>query len=180
MLVFFLLALDQIQIMQFCTLIYHMKPSPAFLFNPYMIQHIPASANLWSTDIKVAQKYITLVQQGFHAKNIHEQIAILVSCHNQTGKCTLDDEHILNKIDKAITGIMLCAEVECKKARGYSWSPLLTNAGCTVIAAKWHLSTVLNNQLQIRLLDQAHAIIQAKKQLKEAYAVLQTIQKNAK
>ena len=61
-----------------------------------------------------------MVQQGFHAKNIHERIAILVSHCNQTGKCMLDDERILNKINKAITGIMLHAEVKCKKARGYA------------------------------------------------------------
>ena len=140
----------------------------------------PRFRNLWSTDIKAAEKYITMVQQGFHAENIHERIAILISCCNRTGKCMLDDECILNKINKAIIGIMLHAEVECMEALGYAWSPLLVNAGCTVIATKWHLSTVLDNWLQIRIMDRACAIIQAKKQLKEAYAVLQTIQKNAK
>ena len=80
----------------------------------------PGVRNLWSTDIKAAAKYKTMVKQGFHAKNIHERIAILVSHCNQTRKCMLDDECILNKIEKAITGILLHAEVECKKAQGYS------------------------------------------------------------
>ena len=89
-----------------------------------------------------------------------------------TGKCTTDDERILNKINTAITKILICTEIECKKAKRYAWLPLLTNAGHTVIAAKWHLSAVLNGRLQIHLMDCAHAIIAAKKQLKEAYTVL--------
>ena len=70
--------------------------------------------------------------------------------------------------------------MECKKARGHAWLPLLANAGHTFIATKWHLSAVLNGHLQIRLLDCAQAIINAKKQLKEAYATLRKVQKNAK
>ena len=92
----------------------------------------------------------------------------------------MDDERILNKIDTAITKILLCMEIECKKAKGYAWSPLLANAGQTVIAAKWHLSAVLNERLQIRLMDRAHAIIAAKKQLKEAYNVQRKVQKHTK
>ena len=140
----------------------------------------PGFRNLWSTDVKAAEKYITMVQRGFNDENIHEGIAILVSRCNRTGKCTADDERILNKIDDSITKIMLRAEVECKKAKGYAWSPLLANAGHTVIAAKWHLSAVLNGHLQIRLMDCAQAIIHAKKQLKEAYATLRKVQKHAK
>ena len=68
----------------------------------------------------------------------------------------------------------------CKKVKGYAWSPLLANAGCTVIAAKWHLSAVLSGRLQIRLMDHAHAIIAAKKQLKDAYHTLQKVQKHAR
>ena len=96
------------------------------------------------------------------------------------GRCTQDDERILNKLDDAITKILLCAEIECKKVKGYTWSPLLANAGCTIIAAKWHLSAVLNGRLQIRLMDRACAIIDAKHQLKEAYTILHNVQKNAK
>ena len=68
----------------------------------------------------------------------------------------------------------------CKKAKGYAWSPLLANAGRTIIAAKWHLSAVINGQLQIRLMDHAHTIIAAKKQLKDAYQTLQKVQKHAR
>lgn len=57
---------------------------------------------------------------------------------------------------------------------------LLANAGCTVIATKWHLSNVLNSQLNIPLWDRAKAIINAKAQVKEAYTLLQTVQRNAK
>ena len=70
--------------------------------------------------------------------------------------------------------------MECKKARGYAWSPLLANAGHTIIAAKWHLSAVLNGRLQIQLMDHAQAILRTKQQLKEAYATLHKVQKNAK
>ena len=123
-------------------------------------------------DVKAAKKYLTLVQQGFQAENIHNQVVILVFHCICTGKCTLDHEQILNNIDDANTQILLCVEVECKKAKGYAWSPLLTNARCTIIAAKWHLSAVVNGWLQIWLMDWTHAIINAKKQLKEAYAGL--------
>ena len=92
----------------------------------------------------------------------------------------MDDECILNKIDTDITKILICAKIECKKAKGYAWSPLLANAGHTVITTKWHLSAVLNGRLQLRLMDRAHAIIAAKKQLKEAYTVLCRVQKHAK
>ena len=113
----------------------------------------PGFRNLWSTDIKAAVRYIQLVQQAFIHENIYNRIAILISRCQRTGKCTLDDERILNKIDQSITQIMLRAEIECKKTKGYAWSPLLANAGRTAIAAKWHLSAVLNNRLQIRLMD---------------------------
>ena len=92
----------------------------------------------------------------------------------------MDDECILNKIDTAITKILTCTESECTKAKGYAWSPLLANASHTVITTKWHLSAVLNGRLQLRLMDRAHAIIAAKKQLKEAYTVLHKVQKHAK
>ena len=65
----------------------------------------------------------------------------------------------LNKIDDAFTQILLLrAEIECKKAKGFAWSPLLANAEHTVIAAKWHLSAVLNSRLQIQLMVQTCAI----------------------
>ena len=136
--------------------------------------------NLWSTDIKAAEKYIELVQIAFAAKNIIEHIAILVSRCQCTNKCTQDNECILNKINKIITWILLKAKKECKKASGHAWSPLLAIAGCTVIVAKWHLSDVLNHCLNIRLIDHAQAIIQAKQQVKEAYKVLHQVQQNVK
>jgi hypothetical protein len=37
----------------------------------------PASRNLWSTDIKAAEKYIEYVQHGFEKENINERAAIL-------------------------------------------------------------------------------------------------------
>ena len=39
----------------------------------------PGFRNLWSTDIKAAEKYVTLVHQGFIAKNIPKNVLILVS-----------------------------------------------------------------------------------------------------
>ena len=57
--------------------------------------------------------------------------------------------------------------------------PLLANAGRAVIAAKWHLSDVMNGRLTITLWNRAEAIIQAKAQLKEAYSVLRQVQQNA-
>jgi hypothetical protein len=140
----------------------------------------PASRNLWSTDIKAAKQYVTLVTDGFQAENISLRTSILVSRCDRTKRCSQDDIRILNKIDNDITKILLAAETECKKARGHTWSPLLANAGRTVIAAKWHLSDVLNNRLQISLWNRAEAIIHAKAQLKAAYAVLRQVQRDAK
>jgi hypothetical protein len=50
----------------------------------------------------------------------------------------------LNKIDNDITDILLAAKRDCKKAKGHDWSPLLANAGRTVITGKWHLSALIN------------------------------------
>jgi hypothetical protein len=140
----------------------------------------PASRNLSSTDIKAAKQYITLVTEGFQAENIALRTSILVSRCERTSRCSNNDVRILNKLDSDITRILLKAERECKKARGHAWSPLLANAGRTVIAAKWHLSDVLNHRLQISLWHRAEAILQAKAQLKEAYAVLRQVQRDAK
>jgi hypothetical protein len=140
----------------------------------------PASRNLSSTDIKAAKQYISLVTEGFQAENIALRTSILVSRCERTSRCSNNDVRILNKLDSDITRILLKAERECKKARGHAWSPLLANAGRTVIAAKWHLSDVLNHRLQISLWHRAEAILQAKAQLKEAYAVLRQVQRDAK
>jgi hypothetical protein len=77
----------------------------------------PASRNLWSTDIKAAEKYVELVRQGFNMENINTRIAILIHRCDRTGQCTPNDERILNKLDADITKIMLKAEQECKKPR---------------------------------------------------------------
>jgi UDP-N-acetylglucosamine:LPS N-acetylglucosamine transferase len=58
--------------------------------------------------------------------------------------------------------------------------PLLANAGRTVIAAKWHLSDLINGRTNMLLLDRARAIIQAKQQVKDAYATLRKVQQNAR
>jgi hypothetical protein len=140
----------------------------------------PSTRNLWSTDIKAADKYLAQVRDRFLAENIHERINILVHRCERTQQCTSDDERILNKIDADITSILLAAERDCKKAKGYDWSPLLANAGRTVIAAKWHLSDLLNDRIHLPLWEHSEAVIQAKRQMKEAYAMLRRIQSNAK
>jgi hypothetical protein len=43
----------------------------------------------------------------------------------------------------------LTAESKCKRAHGHDWSPLLANAGRTVIAAKWHLSDIMQGRSAI-------------------------------
>jgi hypothetical protein len=70
--------------------------------------------------------------------------------------------------------------VKCKRAKGHAWSPLLANAGRTVIAAKWNLSNLINGRVQATLWNRAEAILQAKAQVKEAYALLRQVQQNAK
>jgi hypothetical protein len=141
----------------------------------------PSNRNLWSTDVKAATKYTKLVRTGFEAENIATRITILLNRCDRTGRCTTDDERILNHINRDITRIMLRAETDCKKPHGHAWSPLvLANAGRTVIAAKWHLSDVLNGRLTLPLWKRAQAIIDTKTQVKEAYQLLRTIQKHAK
>ena len=51
-----------------------------------------------------------------------------------------------------------------------------TNCYCGQVA----FICILNGWLQIRLMDQARAIIDARKQVKEAYTILQKVQKHAK
>jgi hypothetical protein len=140
----------------------------------------PANRNLWSTDVKAAARYVELVNHGFQLENISTRIAVLHSRCFRTNKCTPDDERILNKIDRDITKILLSAEKNCKKAKGHAWSPLLANAGRTVIAAKWHLSNVINGRYSLTLWNRAEEIIQAKAQVKAAYAVLRQVQKDAR
>jgi hypothetical protein len=140
----------------------------------------PASHNLWSTDIKAAEHYIEIVQHGFEMENISKRIAVLHSRCFRTNKCTPNDERILNKIDRDITKILLSAENDCKRAKGHAWSPLLANAGRTVIAAKWHLSNVIHGRYHLTLWNRAEEIIRAKAQVKAAYATLRQVQKDAR
>jgi hypothetical protein len=140
----------------------------------------PSSRRLWSTDIKATEKYITLVNAGFQYENIAARTATLIDRCQRTNQCLTKDERILNAIDTAITKILLDAETKCKNAKGHDWSPLLANAGRTVIAAKWHLSDVINGRGAPRIQrNRTEAIIQAKAQLKEAYGVLRKVQQNA-
>jgi translation initiation factor 2B subunit (eIF-2B alpha/beta/delta family) len=139
----------------------------------------PSTRKLWSTDIKAAEQYVDKVKHGFSCENIIERITILVHRCNLTQCCTDEDARILNKIDTDITKILLAAESQCKKAKGHAWSPLLANAGRTVIAAKWHLSNLCNGRLTLTLWNRAKAILQAKAQLKEAYAMLRKVQQDA-
>ena len=139
----------------------------------------PSSRNLWSTDVKAAEKYIEIVRERFQEANIAERIAILIDRCNRTGQCSEADEGILNAIDTTITKVLLTAEVKCKQARGHDWSPLLATAGRAVIAAKWNLSDIRNGRISATLWNRAEAMIQAKAQVKEAYAVLRQVQLNA-
>ena len=90
------------------------------------------------------------------------------------------DERILNQLDDNITKILINAETHCKHAKGHAWSPILANAGRAVIAAKWHLSDLLNGRIHAPLWNRAEAIIQAKTQVREAYALLRQVQQHAK
>jgi hypothetical protein len=96
----------------------------------------PALHNFWSTDYRGAIKYVELVCQAFMADNISEWIAILWDLCHQTTRCTNNDVRILNQINRDITTTLLHAKQDCNHAKGHVWSPLLTNAGCTVIAVK--------------------------------------------
>ena len=119
----------------------------------------PEFRNLWSTDIKAAEQYLTLVQQGFHAENIHNQIAILESCCRCTGKCTLEDEQILNKLTVLSHKFCYVWRSNARKQRATHGHPFLP---------------------MLCLMDHAHEKIHTKKQLKEAYAILQNVQTHAK
>jgi hypothetical protein len=109
--------------------------------------------------LKAAEPYIELVQHGFEMENISQQVAVLHSCCFRTNQCTVNNERILNKLERDITKILLSAEKACKKAKGHAWSPLLANAGRTVIAAKWHLSNIITGQYQLTLWNRAEEII---------------------
>jgi hypothetical protein len=140
----------------------------------------PSARNLWSTDIKAAEAYIEMVRTRFESDNIPERIATLLDRCNRTKKCTTADERILNQLDDNITKILINAETHCKHAKGHAWSPILANAGRAVIAAKWHLSDLLNGRTHAPLWNRAEAIIQAKAQVREAYALLRQVQQHAK
>ena len=140
----------------------------------------PSTRNLWSTDVKAAEKYVELALKMFETDNIANRTKILIERCKRTEKCTADDERILNAIDANITQILLTAERKCKRAHGHDWSPLLANAGRTVIAAKWHLSDIMQGRSEIPAhMTRASAIILARSQIQEAYRALRQVQQNA-
>jgi hypothetical protein len=116
--------------------------SPKSLYNP---TH-PAARQLWSTDVKAAERYMELVEQCCQADNIEKCVAKLVQRCKQTGICSNGDKKTFNA---NITAIMIRAENKCKRAKGHDWSPLLANAGRTVITAKWNLSNVMHRRSPI-------------------------------
>jgi hypothetical protein len=140
----------------------------------------PASRNLWSTDVKAAERYVAIVKAAFEHENIPGRLATLRNRCQRTGKCTHHDELILTNIDRAITTIMLRAERDCKKAKGYAWSPLLVHAGKTVLAARWHLSDILNGRIAIPPGENATMILHARAQVKAAYHALRDVQRNSR
>jgi hypothetical protein len=140
----------------------------------------PATRNLWSTDVKASERYVQIVTDAFEKENIMGRLATLRHRCTRTGKCTPNDERILNQIDLNITAIMLRAEKECKKAKGFAWSPLLVHAGKTVLAARWHMSDILNGRIEIPPGTKADMITEAKAQVKAAYQALRNVQKNAR
>jgi hypothetical protein len=152
--------------------------SPESLYDP---TH-PSSRQLWSTDIKAAERYVSLVETRFEYENIEARIKTLLNRCTATGQCLPNDVRILNNIDATITDIMLWAENKCKRPKGqYEWSPLLANAGRTVIAAKWNLSNIMTERTPIPPdITRDQAISNARLQIKDAYQCLRKVQQNAK
>jgi hypothetical protein len=152
--------------------------APESLYDP---TH-PSSRQLWSTDVKAAERYVTLVESRFAHENIEARIQTLLKRCQDTGQCLPNDVWILNNIDATITEIMLWAETKCKRPKGqYEWSPLLANAGRMVIAAKWHLSNIMTGRTSIPPdLTREQAISTARTQIKDAYNVLRKVQRHAK
>jgi hypothetical protein len=141
----------------------------------------PSARQLWSTDIKAAEKYVELVERRITEENLEERTKILISRCSKTRKCTEADERIMNEIDQTLTEILLWAESKCKRAHGHAWSPLLANAGRTVIAAKWNLSNIMHGRTPIPPhIQRATAISTAREQVKDAYTILRKVQANAK
>jgi hypothetical protein len=77
---------------------------------------------------------------------------------------------------------MLWAENKCKQPKGpHEWSPLLANAGRTVIAAKWTLSNIMHGRTPIpHDTTREQAIGTARRQIQEAYGALRKVQRRAK
>jgi hypothetical protein len=124
---------------------------------------------------------VELVEQRCQADNIERRVAKLVQRCQRTGTCSDGDKKILNDIDKNITAIMIWAETKCKRAKGHDWSPLLANAGRTVIAAKWNLSNIMHGRSPIPInITREEAINKAKAQITEAYQILRKVQKHAR
>jgi hypothetical protein len=123
-----------------------------------------------------------MVEQRCQADNIAARIATLIQQCKKTGRCSAQDEIILNAIDVNITEILLWVERNCKRAKGpHDWSSLLANAGRMVIAAKWSLSNIIHGRTPIPPhVPQELAISKAKTLIMEAYKTLCKVQKNAR
>jgi hypothetical protein len=134
-----------------------------------------------TVDVKAFARYVEMVERRCQVDNIVQRVEKLVKQCQQTGVCSKHDERILNAIDANITEIMLWAETKCKGAKGHDWSPLLANAGQTVIAAKWNLSNIVHGCSPIPInITREEAISKAKVQISEAYNILRKAQKHAK
>jgi hypothetical protein len=128
-------------------------------------------------DIKAASRYMELVEQRCQADTIEKCVSKLVQRYQKSGICSEGDEKISNDIDANITEIMIWAENKCKWTKGHDWSPLLANAGCTVIAAKWNLSNIMHRQSLIPMnITCKEAITKAKSQITEVYNILWKVQ----
>jgi hypothetical protein len=81
-----------------------------------------------------------------------------------------DEKILLNEIDLNVSTIILWAEMKCKWVKGHDWSPLIANAGCMVIAAKWNLSNIMMGCTKIQMnVNHDEAITKARSQIKDAY-----------
>jgi hypothetical protein len=67
----------------------------------------PSSRQLWSTDVKAAEKYVKLAERRTEEENLETRTNTLIIQCAKTGKCTVDNERIQNAIDKKLTEFLL-------------------------------------------------------------------------
>jgi hypothetical protein len=95
---------------------------------------IPNKRILQSSNIKIAQKFLTNMAKDTTLKTLYDQIAIL----KEKRMFTINDKEKLERIDEKFTQLLLQAEQKCKNNNNQPWSEVIHQLDITYKYWKTH------------------------------------------